>query len=78
MQAAANSDSSSAPGGRIALAVDDVQAAFVELKDKGVRFENEPQDYGCCKAVLLRDPDGNYVTLHRRADGTSGQEEAIV
>ena len=62
--------------GQIAFAVDDVQAAYVELKDKGVRFENEPQDYSCCKAVLLRDPDGNYVTLHRRADGTVGQQEA--
>ncbi len=62
--------------GQIAFAVEDVQAAYFELKEKGVRTEGEPQDYGCCKAVLVRDPDGNYVTLHHRADGTVGQEEA--
>ncbi len=62
--------------GQIAFAVDDVQAAYIELKEKGVCIEMEPTDYGCCKAVLVRDPDGNYVTLHRRADGTVGQEVA--
>ena len=60
--------------GHIALAVDDVQAAYVELKDKGARLEGEPVDYGCCKAVTVQDPDGNVVIIHRRADGTVGQE----
>lgn len=41
--------------GQIAFAVDDVQAAYVELNDKGVSFENEPQDYGCCKASASPD-----------------------
>lgn len=61
-------------GGRIALAVEDVQAAYVELKDKGARLEGEPVDYGCCQAVKVLDPDGNLVILHHRADGTFGQE----
>jgi len=61
-------------GGRIALAVDDVQAAYVELKGKGARIDGEPVDYGCCQAVKVLDPDGNLVILHRRADGTLGQE----
>ena len=60
--------------GHIALAVDDVQAAYVELKEKGARLEGEPVDYGCCKAVTAQDPDGNVVILHRRADGTFGQD----
>ena len=61
-------------GSRIALAVEDVQAAYVELKDKGARIDGEPVDYGCCQAVKVLDPDGNLVILHRRADGTFGQE----
>ena len=60
--------------GHIALAVDDVQAAYVELKEKGARLEGEPVDYGCCKAVTVQDPDANVVIIHRRADGTFGQE----
>lgn len=59
-------------GGRIALAVDDVQAAFAELKGKGVPTIDKPVDYGVCQAVQVPDPDGNIVILHRRADGTFG------
>lgn len=61
-------------GGRIALAVEDVQAAYVELKGKEVRVVGEPVDYGVCQAVEVLDPDGNLVILHHRADGTFGQE----
>jgi len=60
--------------GHIALAVEDVQAAYVEMKEKGAHLEGEPVDYGCCQAVTVQDPDGNVVILHRRADGTFGQE----
>jgi len=60
-------------GGRIALAVEDIHAAYDELKKKGVSVVSEPRDYGVCWAVEVRDPDGNTVILHRRADGTCGQ-----
>jgi catechol 2,3-dioxygenase-like lactoylglutathione lyase family enzyme len=60
-------------GGRIALAVDDVFAACAELKSKGVRFESEPTDYSVCHAAVILDPDGNALILHKRADGTFGQ-----
>ncbi len=60
--------------GHIAFAVDDVQAAYLEMKEKGAHLEGEPVDYGCCKAVTVQDPDRNVVILHRRADGTFGQE----
>ncbi|HKW28183.1 MAG TPA: VOC family protein [Verrucomicrobiae bacterium] len=60
------------PGGHIALAVGDVQAACQELKRRGIQITKEPQDYGCCQAVEILDPDGNCVILHRRADGTFG------
>ena len=60
-------------GGRIALAVDDVFAACAELKAQGVRFTIEPTDYSVCHAAAILDPDGNTVILHKRADGTFGQ-----
>jgi catechol 2,3-dioxygenase-like lactoylglutathione lyase family enzyme len=63
-------------GGRIALAVDDVFAAYTELKSKGVRFEAQPTDYSVCHAAVILDPDGNPVILHKRADGTFGQNSA--
>jgi predicted enzyme related to lactoylglutathione lyase len=63
---------SGAAGGRIALAVEDVQAAYAELKSKGARMAGEPVDYGVCQALEVLDPDGNIVILHHRADGTFG------
>ena len=60
------------PGGRIALAVDDVQAAREELKKRGVQVVTEPHDYSVCCAMEILDPDGNGVILHKRADGTFG------
>ena len=62
----------SVPGGRIALAVENLQTACEELKRRGVRIEKEPQDFGCCQAMEILDPDGNHVILHHRADGTFG------
>ena len=59
--------------GRIALAVEDVHAAYVELKSKGAHVAGEPVDYGVCHTFQVLDPDGNTVILHRRADGTIGQ-----
>jgi catechol 2,3-dioxygenase-like lactoylglutathione lyase family enzyme len=59
-------------GGRIALAVDDVFAACEELKAQGVRFASEPTDYSVCQAAAILDPDGNTVVLHKRADGSFG------
>jgi predicted enzyme related to lactoylglutathione lyase len=61
-------------GGRIALAVDDIHAAYEEMKDRGVRVVSEPHDYSVCWAMEILDPDGNLVILHKRADGSSGPE----
>lgn len=60
-------------GGRIALAVDDVRAAYEELKRRDVAIEGEPVDSGVCVAFEVRDPDGNRVILHRRSDGSFGR-----
>jgi len=61
--------------GRIALSVEDVGVAYKEMKEKGADLVGEPADYGCCQAIQVRDPDGNHVILHHRADGTFGQQE---
>lgn len=60
-------------GGRIALAVDDVRAAWAQLKSKGARVVAEPVDYSVCQAFEVQDPDGNTVILHHRASGAVGQ-----
>ena len=61
-----------APGGRLALAVDDIHAFHAELKNRGVRIQSGPTDYGVCCAMEILDPDGHVVILHHRADGTFG------
>jgi predicted enzyme related to lactoylglutathione lyase len=63
-------------GGRVAFAVEDVHAAYAELKSKNARVAGEPVDYGVCCAMEVLDPDGNTVIIHRRADGTFGQSSS--
>jgi len=60
-------------GAGVAFAVDDIHAAYEELKRAGARLAGEVTDYSVCCALELLDPDGNRVILHRRADGTVGQ-----
>ncbi|MGO9200647.1 MAG: VOC family protein [Limisphaerales bacterium] len=61
-------------GGRIALAVDDIHAAHEEMRKRSVRVVSGPHDYSVCWAMEILDPDGNFVILHKRADGTFGPE----
>ena len=65
-------------GVRLALAVDDVEAAHAELQRKGARVVSGPQDHGVCQAVEVLDPDGNVIILHHRADGTFGRSQREV
>ncbi|MBI2510431.1 MAG: VOC family protein [Opitutae bacterium] len=57
---------------KLALAVDDIDAAHARLIACGATVLQAPQDYGVCRAFEIRDPDGNTILLHRRADGTFG------
>jgi catechol 2,3-dioxygenase-like lactoylglutathione lyase family enzyme len=52
--------------GAIALRVDDVEAARVELESRGVQFQGETIDSGVCHQAIFEDPDGNTLILHRR------------
>lgn len=61
------------PGvGAVALAVDDVRAAIDELRGKGVRIVIEPVETDDCWLAIIADPDGNFVYVHQRKDGTAG------
>jgi predicted enzyme related to lactoylglutathione lyase len=61
------------PGARVALAVDDIHAAYTELKRRGARVLGEPADHQVCWHVDVLDPDGNLIILHQRSDGTFAQ-----
>lgn len=47
----------------IAFSVDDVEAAYRELGEKGITFISPPQDTGLAKACALRGPDGVIIEL---------------
>jgi len=61
---------------RLALAVDDVEAAARAVRQAGVRIVGGPTDHGVCRSLEILDPDGNLLILHQRADGTFGREAA--
>lgn len=50
----------------LALGVDDVAAARLELEAKGIAFAGETFDTGVCHMALFCDPDGNDLMLHHR------------
>ncbi len=56
-----------APGMRhIAMAVDDFDAAYQELKAQGINFEGEPYNNEGNRLVFFKDPDGNLIHLIKR------------
>jgi catechol 2,3-dioxygenase-like lactoylglutathione lyase family enzyme len=70
-----------APGERrgwnhIALEVDDVDAAFAELIERGVEPQSSPEDFPpeapAFRIAFLRDPDGNLVELIQRISSQEG------
>ena len=63
-------------GGRIALAVANIQAAYEELKARGdVRILKPPYELSYCWHLEILDPDANLVIIHQRKDGTVGQQK---
>lgn len=62
----------SAGGAAVALSVPDVDAALEELRGKNVPVLMGTMDTPVCHMALITDPDGNYVYLHYRKDGTAG------
>ncbi len=55
------------PGMRhIAIAVDDFEAAYQQLKAQGVKFEGEPYTNDGNRLVFFKDADGNLIHLIKR------------
>ena len=48
-----------------ALEVEDFDDAIKRLKDRYVRFAAEPFDTPCCHMVVVQDPDGNKLIIHK-------------
>ena len=59
-------------GAAIYLAVSDVPATVAELRAKGVIVALEPFETPACWIAGVLDPDGNFIGLHQRKDGTFG------
>ena len=53
-------------GATVALEVEDFDEAVKELKAKGAKVIMEPADFKVCNMMLVEDPDGNQIMIHRR------------
>ena len=56
----------SSGGGNVGLEVDDFNAAVKRLKADGVTFLSGPFETPVCHMLIVADPDGNSVTIHKR------------
>lgn len=56
----------------VALAVEDIQAAFAECRRRKVKILIEPIESSVCWMGFIEDPAGNRICLHQRKDGTAG------
>jgi predicted enzyme related to lactoylglutathione lyase len=59
-------------GGRLALAVDDIEEAQRSLQEQGVPILRPPFELPGCWHLEILDPDRNMIILHQRKDGTAG------
>ncbi len=53
-------------GATVALEVGDFDKAVESLKSKGVRFLMDAYTGPSCSMVLIEDPDGNQIMVHKR------------
>lgn len=56
----------STEGASAALEVDDFDEALAMLKTKNVPIVMGPHEFPPCHMVVIADPDGNRITLHKR------------
>ena len=59
----------SSDGAVAALEAIDFDAVIKKLKDAGVKFKVEPQDFPTCKMAAIFDPDNNVISIHQRKPG---------
>lgn len=56
-------------GTSVAFEVDDFDASFERLKERGVSFDMEKTETPVCWMAQFRDPDGNKLLIHKRKQG---------
>lgn len=56
----------STKGASAALEVEDFDAAMADVKENNVSIVMGPHEFPSCKMVVIADPDGNRITLHKR------------
>jgi predicted enzyme related to lactoylglutathione lyase len=56
----------STKGASAALEVEDFDDALATVKAKNIPVVMGPHDFPSCKMVVIADPDGNRLTLHKR------------
>ncbi|MHB8422851.1 MAG: VOC family protein [Leptospirales bacterium] len=66
---------SSTAGGCIAFEVDDLDRVVLGLKAKGYRFKIEPFSSPICRMAVVKDPEGNQVTLHQSNASTGSRRK---
>jgi predicted enzyme related to lactoylglutathione lyase len=58
----------SSDGPSVALEVEDFDDAVRQLKEANVPIKMGPYESPVCRLVLVSDPDGNTLCIHRRHD----------
>jgi len=53
-------------GASAALEVDDFDAALATMKANNLPNVMGPDDFPSCRMIVIADPDGNRLTLHKR------------
>jgi predicted enzyme related to lactoylglutathione lyase len=53
-------------GGSVGLEVDDFEKAVQTLREKHIEFVTGPFESPVCHMAVITDPDGNYITIHKR------------
>jgi predicted enzyme related to lactoylglutathione lyase len=51
------------------LEAENFDEVLMAVRSANVEFAMEPVDFPGCRMFVVRDPDGNMVTIHRRKDG---------
>ena len=63
-------------GTTVAFEVEDIDAAYTKLEQRGVMFDIEKTETPVCWMAQFRDPDGNKLVIHKRKENESGNEES--
>jgi predicted enzyme related to lactoylglutathione lyase len=53
-------------GASIAFEVDDFDTWVNKIKDQKIAVKTGPHDFPSCRMIVVRDPDGNAITLHEK------------